>query len=392
MTQTVLYLVDSLGLSGKTLGLVNLAQGLDPARYKGVVASLAPPEGMLADRLQKSGVPVVHVPCPDGLQAGAGVIGKLLRLQHQFKPAMVHCFNPRPMLYGGLAAAVTGRPAIGTLSAFACTSPNEEHPFLPQRLATKTWRNRMRNRVLGKLLSRVTAVSRRAGETFCKDNAIPTSKLHVINYGVDVGGMDRVAADDISKLRAELGAQPDEVLVGSVGRLVEQKDYPTQLRALALAALRSTVKLRMIVAGAGPLAGELRVLAAKLGISDRISWLGERRDVWTVLRALDAFVIASKFEPFGVAVLEAMAARLPIVATEVNELPEILDGGRAGMLVPKERPEDLAQALLAVSSDPDLRSRLGTRARTLADERYNLSAVVTQYQGMYDSVSKGGRS
>jgi L-malate glycosyltransferase len=182
------------------------------------------------------------------------------------------------------------------------------------------------------------------------------------------------------------------VLVGSVGRLVEQKDYPTQLRALALAALRSTVKLRMIVAGAGPLAGELRVLAAKLGITDRISWLGERRDVWTVLRALDAFVIASKFEPFGVAVLEAMAARLPIVATEVNELPEILDGGRAGMLVPKEKPEDLAQALVAVSSDPDLRSRLGNRARTLADERYNLSAVVTRYQGMYDSVSKGEHS
>ncbi|MCW5802413.1 MAG: glycosyltransferase [Deltaproteobacteria bacterium] len=386
--QTVLYVVDSLGLSGKTLTLVNLAQGLDPARYRGVVVSLAPLEGMLADRLHKGGVPVVHVPCADGLQAN--VVGKLLRLGQKYKPAMVHAFNPRPMLYGGIAAAMTGRPAIGTLSAFACISAHEHHGFLPQRLATTTWRNRLRNRVLGRLLKGVTAVSRRAGESFCNDNAIPPDKLHVIYYGVDIGEIDRVAPDEVARVRAELGARPDDVLVGSVGRLVEQKDYPTQLRALALAVPRAR-RLRMVVAGAGPLDGELRALAAELGIADRLRWLGERRDVGTVLRALDAFVIASKFEPFGVAVLEAMAARLPIVATEVNELPEILDHGRAGVLVPAEQPEALADALVTIAADPDLRARLGRRARSVAAARYSLASVITQYQRIYDTVT-GERS
>ncbi len=170
-----------------------------------------------------------------------------------------------------------------------------------------------------------------------------------------------------------------------MGRLVEQKDYPTQLRALALAARHWPV--RMIVAGAGPLADALRDLARRLGVADRVRWLGERRDVPTVLRCLDAFVIASKFEPFGVSVLEAMAAGLPIVSTDVNELPEILDGGRAGVLVPAERPEDLAEALGKVSADAELRVRLGTYARSLARTRYSLPAALSAYVKLYDEVT-----
>ena len=178
------------------------------------------------------------------------------------------------------------------------------------------------------------------------------------------------------------------MLVGSVGRLVEQKDYPTQLRALALAAWRWL--LRMIIAGAGPLASQLRGIAERLGIVDRVSWLGERSDIPTMLRCLDAFVIASKFEPFGVSVLEAMAAGLPVVSTDVNELPEILDGGRAGMLVPAERPEDLAVALEQVSADPELRVRLGSHARNIARTRYSLSAAVSAYVNLYEEVINEG--
>ena len=298
MAETVLYVVDSLGLSGKTLNLVNLALGLDPRRYRGVVATLAPPEGMLADRLRAGGVTVAHVPCRDGLNPAA--IAGLLRLGREHRPAMVHCFNPRPMLYGGIAAAVSSRPAIGTLSAFACTSANKEHTFLPQPLMTRSRSNRLRNRVIGRLMQRFCAVSQRSGEVFCADNAIAPHKLRVIGYGVDVASLDRVTADEAARVRAQVGARPGELLLGSVGRLVEQKDYPTQLRALALLAQHSSV--RMVVAGGGPLEGELRRLAEQLRVADRVCWLGERKDVWAILRGLDAFVIASKFEPFGVAV------------------------------------------------------------------------------------------
>ena len=384
MKQRVLFVVDSLGLSGKTRALTNLALGLERERYDSFVVTFAPPEGMLAKQLRAGGVPVEHVACDDGLSPS--LLGRMLKLVRDVRPAIVHCFNPRPMLYGGLAAAASAVPAIGTLSAFACMGDDRSYSFLPQPLHTRSRRNRIRNRVLGWLMKRVAAVSARAGHAFCDSNAIPRSKLRVIAYGVDVE--ERVAATEVARIRAEIGVSDDEILVGSVGRLVEQKDYPTQLRALALAARHSP--LRMMVAGGGPLARELQDLAHRLRIGDRVHWMGERPDVPAVLRCSDAFVIASKFEPFGVSVLEAMAAGLPIVATDVNELSEILDRGRAGMLVPAERPEALAEALEALAGNPALRERLGSHARNVARTRYSLDAAVSAYQNLYQEVVREG--
>lgn len=389
MAHNVLYVVDSLGLSGKTRGLVELALRLDPARYKPVVASLAPLAGALVERLRAAHIPIVHVPCDDGINAG--VVKRLVLLAQQTAPSIVHCFNPRPMLYGGLSAALTSRPAVGSLSAFACMSPDRTYTFLPQPLHTRSPANRLRNRVVGRFLMRKLAVvSQQAGAAFCETNAIPAAKVQVIGYGVDIDSFDRIDDAAIANARRELGAQPGELVFGSIGRLVEQKDYPTQLRALALAARHAPV--RMAIAGAGPLRPELEALARKLCVEDRVCWLGERADIPTLLRAFDGFVLASKFEPFGVALLEAMAAGLPIVATSVNEVPEILDGGRCGALVPAERPEDLAAALVRVATDAGLRARLGHAARVRASMQFSLAASVASYQALYDDVMKEGAS
>ena len=290
MRQLVLFVVDSLGLSGKTRALTNLALGLARERYDSFVVTFAPPEGMLAEQLRAGGVRIEHVECDDGL--APKVVARMWKLMRQLKPAIVHCYNPRPMLYGGLAAAAMAQPAIGTLSAFACMGDDRSYTFLPQPLHTRSRRNRVRNRMLGWLMKRVTAVSPLAGHAFCDSNAIPRSKLRVIAYGVDAEG--RVAAAEVARIRAEIRVSDGELLVGSVGRLVEQKDYPNQLRALALAARHSP--LRMTVAGAGPLAHELEQLARRLRIGDRVHWMGERPDVPAVLRCFDAFVISSKFE------------------------------------------------------------------------------------------------
>lgn len=382
MTRTVLYLVDSLGLSGKTLGLVNLALRLDPARYRAVVGSLIAPEGALADRLRAGGVSVHHVPCEDGVNAD--VVRRMLALEHDLAPDLVHAYNLRPMLYGGLAARLRACPAIGSLSAFACMGHERTYTFLPQPLQTRRSRHRVRNRVIGAMMRRLIAVSRRAGDAFCGANRIPRRKLRVIGYGVDLEAFDRVPPADTARLRAELGVRPGEVVIGTVGRLVEQKDYPNLLRAFAMAS--QLARMRLVVAGAGPLAAELQALARDLGIAGYVSWLGERRDVPRILRSLDVFALASKFEPFGVALLEAMAAGLPIVATRVNEVPEILDGGDTGVLVTAEQPAELARALVTIAADPALRDRLGGRAREVAVARHGLGAVVDAHQALYDEV------
>jgi glycosyltransferase involved in cell wall biosynthesis len=210
--------------------------------------------------------------------------------------------------------------------------------------------------------------------------------MRAISYGIDLGPYTAVTREEIAALRAQLGAAPDTVLVGSVGRLVEQKDYPTQLSAFAIAA-RAEPRLRMVLAGEGPLRGAIEAQAAALGISDRIVLIGHWTRVPALLRSLDAFVLASKFEPYGVALLEAKCARSAIVATRVNEVPKILNDGVTALLVPPESPEPMAEAFLRIARDAALRRSLAESAFIEAEQKHSIQAVAGAYQALYDSAS-----
>lgn len=380
----VLLVVEGLGLSGKTKALVDLACRLDPARYAAAVCCFDREGSPLADRLAAHGVPLYEVACRDGLDPGA--VGQLARVVRAVRPAVVHCVNPRPMLYAGAAARLAGvRGVVGSLSAFACQVPDREYSFLPLPLHTTGWRSRLRNRLTASLVRAVVTVSRGLGERFCRANGVPRRKLRVIPYGVDVDATARHPAEEVARFRAEVGAGPGAVLFGSIGRVVEQKDHATQLRAFA-AVCRRVPAARMVVAGDGPLRPDLGRLAAELGVADRVRLLGHTDRVGLVLRSLDVFVMASIFEPFGVALLEALAAGVAVVATRVNEIPEIVADGETGLLVPPSSPDKLADALVRLADDPGLRDRLAGRAAADARRRFSLAATVDQYQLLYDEV------
>lgn len=378
----VLIVVDGLGLSGKTRSLVDLACGLDRTRYQAQVCSFDSEGSELAGRLAEARVPVHRVPCRDGLDVTAPWrLGAIVR---RVRPDVVHCYNPRPMLYGGLAARGLGVHAtVGTLSAFACHVPDRSYAFLPEPLRTRSRRNRARNRMTSLLMRRLVVVSWSLGERYCRYSNISTDKLHVIPYGVPIADVTPPAVD----ARRELGFGPGDVLVGSVGRLVEQKDYPVQLRGFALAAARDP-RLRMVLVGDGPLRAALEDLAAALGVAARVTFAGRRADVGRIVAALDIFVMTSKFEPYGVALLEAKAAARAIVATEVNEIPEILSFGRCGLLVPPGDPAPLADALLSLSRDAARRDELARRAFADARERHSFQAMLDGYQCLYDEVRR----
>jgi glycosyltransferase involved in cell wall biosynthesis len=385
---TVLYLVDGLGLSGKTKALVDLVAGLDPARYRAVVAYFNDEPGPLPTKLRSLGVELVHIRCPDGLnlQVLRGIGGLVRRL----RPDVIHCYNPRTMLYGGLVARALGvRATLGSLSAFACLTPDGDYRFLPQKLFSTSRRNRLRNRFCCRLVGAVVTVSPTLGRNFCRYNGVDAGRLRVVSYGVDADRFQRVTPDQIADFRRRQNLPPDAIVVASVGRLVEQKDYPTQLRAFARAAAQDP-RLVMLLVGDGPLRGELERLAGELGVAQRVRFAGHCDDVPTVLRAIDVFVLASKFEPYGVAILEAKAAGVAIVATRVNELPEILSedlGDRAtGLLVPPEDPGAMGQAFLRLASDAAARRALGARAAREALEKHSLQGAIDAYQGLYDEM------
>jgi glycosyltransferase involved in cell wall biosynthesis len=252
----------------------------------------------------------------------------------------------------------------------------------------------MRNRVAAALVRTVVTVSPSLGSGFCRANGIDARRLRVVPYGVAVDHFAGVTAEQIAAFRARHDLRPDAVVIGSVGRLVEQKDYPTQLRAFALAAARAP-SLVMILVGDGPLRGELEALARELGVADRVRFVGHSDEVPVALRAMDIYVMASKFEPYGVALLEAKAAGAAIVATRVNEIPEILGetgepgetgGTPTGRLVPAEDPAPMAEAFAALASDPAGRRALGDAAAHDARTRHSLAALVSSYQNLYDEI------
>ena len=379
--KTVLYIVDGLGLSGKTRSLVSLAAALDRRRFAPVVCRLDAESSPLVSDLDAAHVPLHTISCGSGVHPGAAL--RLARLAWSVKADIVHCYNPRPMLYGGLAARATGiRATVGSLSAFACQVPDRRYGFLPQPLATVSRRNVYRNRLAAGTMRFVVAVSTSLGRRFCAYNGLRTEKLRVIPYAADLRAAERVTAERVARLRKGYGCQPGDLVIGSVGRLVEQKDYPTQLRAFARAAAR-VPNLRMVIAGDGPLRSTLEDLARDLAIATRVAFLGNRDDVPALLGSLDVFVLASKFEPFGVALLEARAAGLPIVATAVNEIPDIVGDGITGRLVPPEDAATMADAFITLASDPGFRARLGARAR-IAARQHSLPAAVAAYERLYD--------
>jgi glycosyltransferase involved in cell wall biosynthesis len=385
----VLYLVDGLGLSGKTKAMVDLIAGLAPERYRPHVVTFDTEDSPLYQRLRALDVPVDVIPCPDRLNLG--VMTRLGSIVQRLRPEVIHCYNPRPMLYGGTVARLARvRAILGTLSAFACLTPDGAYRFLPQKLVSTSRRNRVRNRLASWLVQAVVTVSPSLGRNFCRYNGINLRRLRVVPYGVDVERFASVKADRIAAFRGRHNISPQAIVIGSVGRLVEQKDYPTQLRAFALAAARNPA-LVMLLVGDGPLRAELEALAGSLGIAGRVRFAGHSNEVPVALRAMDIYVLASKFEPYGVALLEAKAAGTAIVATRVNEVPEILSeeqrgGEAAGRLVPPEDPQAMAEVFVALAADPAARQALGTRGAREAAVKHSVRAAIGAYQGLYDEL------
>ena len=381
LPKTVLHIVDSLGLSGKTRSLVAIASQLDRRCFAPVVCRLNDEWSPLVGELEAARVPLHTIACEDGLNPGAAL--RLARLASGVKADVVHCWNPRPMLYGGVAARALGiRAVVGFLSAFACQVPDRSYAFLPQPLSTVSRRNVYRNRLAATSMQFIVAVSQSLGRRFCEYNRVRFDKLRVIPYGADLRAFTGVTPERTSELRQTLGCGRDDVVIASVGRLVEQKDYPTQLHAFALA-VAHVPNLRMVIAGDGPLRPMLEQMTRELALADRVRFLGNWNDVPTLLRSADVFALASKFEPFGVALLEAKAAGLPIVATAVNEIPEIVTDGSSGLLTPPGDAASMAALFVKLAEGRTCRVRLGAQAR-LEAQQHGLQSAVAAYESLYE--------
>jgi glycosyltransferase involved in cell wall biosynthesis len=174
-------------------------------------------------------------------------------------------------------------------------------------------------------------------------------------------------------------------LVVAVGNLYPVKGHTYLVEALALLANRFP-RLHVAIAGRGELQETILTQACRLNVADRLHLLGLRSDIGNVLAAADVFVLPSLSEGVPLALLEAMLAARPIIATAVGEIPTVLDGGRAGVVVRASDATGLADALAGLLSDPIRARRLGDAAAARASESYTLSSMVDRYVALYEKA------
>ena len=243
------------------------------------------------------------------------------------------------------------------------------------------------NRPLLSGASRVIAVSQAVAESLRQNGVIDSAKITVVHNGIDTERFDRAVSAAVA------GDGHAQMLVGSVGHIAPIKGHDVFVRAAALiSARRRGVDFVVIGQDKSPDMGHrkaLETLIVETGMSDIVTLAGWQDDMPAALSSLALFVSAARSEPFGLAIVEAMAAALPIVATASEGAVEIIEDGVTGKLVPVDNPGALAQAIADLLDDPLERARLGRNASLAARERFSLKRMTTDTEQVYSEVLAG---
>lgn len=358
--RSVVLLSASLAQGGAETQLLRLALGLQARGWRVSVLSMLPLTG-LSDALIDAGIPTESLGIRRGTVSPLDLARATAALRRHAPDALVSFTLPANLL-GRLAGRAAGVPAIVT-------------SFRSVRLGGRA--RRMLLRATAGLDAATTTNSRLAAEQLARDGLVSPATVRVIPNGLDLPAP--VPAAGAAAARATLGVPDGAFLWLAVGRLDTPKDYPTLLRALA--ALPSDAHLR--IAGEGPERAALEALVAEHDLGSRVGLPGFRSDVAELLAAADALVLSSAWEGLPNAVMEALAAARPVVATDVGGVRELVHHGESGFVVPPRDSVKLAEAMRRLMRLPAAeRAAMGERGREHMRANYAIDSVVDRWEAL----------
>jgi glycosyltransferase involved in cell wall biosynthesis len=352
-----------MGIGGLERIVVTLMEGINREEFSSLVYCLSLGGELMVEMRAK------------GYQAramgkGPGISLALpLRLAKLFKRDgvdIVHCHNFGAFTYGAIGGRMAGVRGV-IYTAHGPDFPYRRRQAFFERLP---------------LADRVVAVSDFVRRGAVEKAGLDPSKVTTISNGVDVGRFSRGDAGGAKRKRIEIGVGESDVLIGVVARLTPEKDHATLLEAFSRV-LTGRPPAKLIVVGDGELMGRLREHTARLGLESSVLFLGNRTDVPELLHVLDVFALSSKEEGLGITLLEAMASGVPIVATSVGGIPEIVEHGVTGVLVPPGDEAVLADAIEWVLSHPETIEPMVAAARRRVEEKYSLERMISEYEALY---------
>ncbi|MEP6572539.1 MAG: glycosyltransferase [Gemmatimonadota bacterium] len=326
------------------------------------VVGAGEPEISLHLELTRAGIEVIRVPVPP--RAYAHERAEILRHLQRIGPAIVHTHGYRADVIGGGVARKLRIPTVTTVHGFTGGG----------------WKNRLYETLQCRAFRRcagVVAVSRPL-ERRLLDLRIPASRMHLIQNAWD-GGPSLLSP---AAAREALGVPAEVFHVGWVGRLSREKGADILVESIARL---PAMPLIVSVIGDGAEHASLEALAASRGIRDRIRWHGGMSNASRLFPGLDLFILSSRTEGTPMVLFEAMAARVPIIATSVGGVPDVIRPAD-GLLVPSESPEALARAILDVRGDPRAAAARAASARDRLDSDFALDPWLDRYQQVYHSA------
>ena len=359
----VLFLLPALPVGGAERQIATLVARLDRSRFTPFVATQHG-LGPVADEIRAGGVEPV-VLSPSG-KFGPGFVRRVA--------GYVRSHGIRAIVSHGFSTGVTARLA-GVLGG-APVRILAEHSTGERDMSGG--RHRL-NRWLNPLTSAWVALAPGQLPYLTETKGIPRDRIHLIPNGIDPTpfGADETARD---RVRSELGIAPDAVVAGVLAVLRPEKDHRTFLMA-ARFVLDDLPHAHFVLVGDGPLREQLERELPALNLEGHVTFTGRRADVPDVLSALDLSVLSSTdVETFPLAFLESMATRLPLVATRVGGLPELVRENENGFLVASRDPRGLADAMLRVLGDPELAARFGRESRRLVETEFHRDRMVAAYE------------
>ena len=323
------------------------------------------PKSPLFERAQEANIPVTPIKIRNEFDLTAAL--RMARVMKNKNGVLVHFHDARSLAAGSYAASLAQVPLR----------------VISRRVDFALNKNPLSQRKYKKGVDSIIAVSQGIKKVLIT-SGIDSRVIDVVPDGIEFLPPEDMKKSDY--LRKEFSFAPDDYLVGIVAHLADHKGHKYLVDATKILKDKAP-KIKIIIVGEGPLLMELTRQAKEIHVEDMVFFLGFREDVPKILSSLDLFVLSSYLEGMGSSIMDAMAHKLPVVATNAGGIPEVVIDGKTGLLVPPRRPEALAEAILKLYRDPSLSLHFGQLGCEVVHQNFSAESMANKILGIYERLA-----